>query len=192
MKSGENDTTDAAPAERPRAARPYGATARSRPHPTMALLERETFIPAPRDEVFAFFGDPANLARITPAALGFTIVEAPARTLRAGDRIRYRIRLFGFPVTWVTHIAAWDPGTRFVDEQQQGPYRRWVHEHLLEDAPGGTRMRDRVEYALPLGRVGSVAGGWWVRRALRKIFDFRADAIRRLFPGETAPSSRHA
>lgn len=147
----------------------------------MPVLERETFIPAPRSDVFAFFGDPANLARITPPSLGFTILEAPARTLRAGDRIRYRIRVAGVPVIWVTRIAAWTDGRRFVDEQDRGPYRRWVHEHLLEDAPGGTRMVDRVEYELPLGRFGSFAGGWWVRRALRKIFDHRGEAIAGLF-----------
>ena len=152
----------------------------------MPILERESLIPAPRGAVFAFFGDPANLARITPPSLGFTIVDAPARTLRAGDRIRYRIRIAGIPVTWVTHITEWVEGTRFVDEQERGPYRLWRHEHLLDDAPGGTRMRDRVEYELPFGKAGAALGGWWVRRSLATIFDFRERAIREVFPPRRA------
>ena len=84
----------------------------------MPVLERTTFIAAARSEVFSFFSDPKNLARITPPSLGFQIVEAPQRPLRAGDRIRYRIRLLGIPIPWVTHISEWDEGTRFVDEQE--------------------------------------------------------------------------
>ena len=148
---------------------------------SMPVLERETFIDAPIEEVFAFFSDPANLARITPPSLGFAIVDAPKRRLRAGDRIRYRIRVLGFPLTWVSHISEWDECTRFVDEQERGPYRRWRHEHLLESAHGGVKMRDRVEYELPFGRAGALVGGCWVRRQLRAIFDYRASVIASIF-----------
>lgn len=147
----------------------------------MPLLERQTIIPAPRGEVFAFFSDPKNLARITPGTLGFEIVEAPARTLRASDTIRYRIRLLGIPVPWVSRITEWQEGQRFVDEQERGPYRRWRHEHILKDADTGTAMTDRVEYELPFGFLGRLAGGWWVRRNLKQIFDYRARAIEEIF-----------
>ena len=149
----------------------------------MFTLERETLIPAARSEVFAFFSDPGNLARITPPSLGFEIVDAPHRPLRAGDRIRYRIRLLGVPVPWVSHITEWNEGTRFVDEQERGPYRLWRHEHTLRAADRGVLMRDRVEYDLPLGAIGRFFGGRWVRRNLQQIFDYRAQAIREIFPG---------
>ena len=148
----------------------------------MPVLERTTFIAAPESTVFAFFSDPKNLARITPPSRGFEIVEAPERSLRAGDRIRYRIRLLGIPVPWVTHISEWTEGTYFVDEQESGPYKRWRHEHRLQRAEGGVLMVDRVEYELPLGAVGAFFGGWWVRRNLRTIFDYRAKVIGELFP----------
>lgn len=152
-------------------------------HSSKGLVDRETFIPAPRAEVFAFFGDPNNLARITPPSLGFEIIDAPRRTLRQGDRIRYRIRLLGIPLPWLSHITEWDEGRFFVDEQERGPYRRWRHEHTLRDAPGGVLMLDRVEFELPLGLLGRIFGGWFVRRNLRQIFDYRAQAIGRIFPG---------
>jgi hypothetical protein len=76
----------------------------------MHRLHRETFLPAPREQVFAFFSDPQNLARITPPSLGFSIVERPERTLRAGDRIRYHIRLFGIRIGWTTRITDWVDG----------------------------------------------------------------------------------
>lgn len=147
----------------------------------MPLLERETFIAAPRARVFEFFADPKNLARITPRSLGFVIVDAPARSLRAGDRIRYTIRVAGMRLPWVSHISEWTDGVSFTDEQERGPYRTWVHQHLLRDADGGTLMVDRVDYKVPLGFLGNFFAGWFVRRNLRQIFDYRAKAIDEIF-----------
>jgi ligand-binding SRPBCC domain-containing protein len=147
-------------------------------------LERTTFIPATQNEVFGFFSDPANLARITPRSLCFEIVDAPKRPLRTGDRIRYRIRLLGIPISWVSQISEWTDGVSFVDEQERGPYRTWRHQHTIEAADGGVRMHDRVDYELPLGVLGRMVGGWWVRKNLRTIFDFREKAIREVFPGD--------
>ncbi len=147
----------------------------------MASLERETVIDAPRHVVFEFFSDPKNLWRITPRSLGFEIVDAPDRRLRAGDRIHYRIRLLGIPLPWVSRITEWREGTSFVDEQERGPYRRWRHEHTLAPANGGVLMHDRVDYELPFGALGRLLAGWWVRRNLQRIFDHRAAAIAAIF-----------
>lgn len=147
----------------------------------MATLQRETVIAAPRRVVFEFFSDPQNLARITPRSLGFEIVDAPDRPLRAGDRIRYRIRLLGIPLPWVSRIAEWREGTSFVDEQERGPYRSWRHEHTLAASGRGVVMRDRVDYELPFGALGRWMAGWWVRRSLDRIFDHRTRVIREIF-----------
>ena len=139
----------------------------------MELLEREQVVAAPLDEAFAFFGDPWNLERITPPWLRFRIVEAPAE-LHAGALLRYRLRLFGAPVAWRTRIAAWEPPHRFVDVQVQGPYPLWTHTHELEACAGGTVIRDRVAYLVPLPWLSRAI----VRRCLKSIFDYRARVIR--------------
>ena len=147
----------------------------------MAILRRETVIAAPRKAVFEFFSDPHNLARITPRSLGFEIVDAPDRRLRSGDRIRYRIRVLGIPLPWVSRISEWREGRSFVDEQERGPYRLWRHQHLLAESKHGVVMGDRVEYELPFGALGRFVAGWWVRRNLDRIFDYRAQVIREIF-----------
>ena len=144
-------------------------------------FRRETIVAAPRQDVFAFFSDPRNLARITPPSLGFEIVRMPDRALRAGDRIDYVIRLLGIPVRWRTVITVWEPEHRFVDEQERGPYKYWRHEHVLTDTGSGTLMVDQVEYRVPLGVIGAVVAGWWVRRNVRAIFEYRASGIARIF-----------
>lgn len=146
------------------------------------LLERAQHIPRPRREVFAFFADARNLERITPPTLRFLILTPGPIPMRGGTSIDYRLSLFGVPFGWRTLIEAFEPESRFVDTQLRGPYRRWRHTHLFEDAPGGTLMRDRVEYELPLGPLGDLAHALAVRRQLRAIFDHRRDVIARLFP----------
>jgi hypothetical protein len=44
-------------------------------------------------------------------------------------------------------------------------------------------MRDRVTCALPLAWVGRMASWAVVKRDVEKIFDVRAETMRRLFPG---------
>jgi ligand-binding SRPBCC domain-containing protein len=154
---------------------------------TTHLLDRTQLVPRPRAEVFAFFADAHNLERITPPTLRFRILTAAPIALGAGTLIDYRLSLFGVPFRWRTRIEAYEPQVRFVDVQLRGPYRRWHHTHTFEDAPGGTLMRDRVEYQLPLGPLGGLAHALLVRRQLRAIFDHRREAIARLFP--EAPSA---
>ena len=67
------------------------------------------------------------------------------------------------PVRWLTRIEEWHPGRSFVDAQIRGPYRLWHHTHTFEQAAGGTLVRDRVRYALPLGALGEVAHRAFVR-----------------------------
>lgn len=147
----------------------------------MQTLQRTTFIKAPLDKVFAFFSDPRNLARITPESMGFEIVEAPARAVREGDRIRYRIRVMGIPLRWTTLITRWEENVVFADLQERGPYRHWLHTHTFRAVDGGVEMGDLVEYELPLGLLGRLGGEWLVRRQLRTIFDHRAAAIAAYF-----------
>jgi ligand-binding SRPBCC domain-containing protein len=92
-------------------------------------------------------------------------------------RIEYRLRLAGVPVRWRTRILAWDPGSHFIDAQEEGPFALWEHEHQFETLTGGVHMLDRVRYRLPLGSVGRFVAGLPVRSALNAIFDHRYRVI---------------
>lgn len=143
------------------------------------VLERSTWIPRPVGEVNRFFADVVNLERITPPELRFRVLTPPPVEIRRGTLIDYRLSLFGVPFGWRTEITCWEPPHRFVDTQLSGPYRTWIHLHEFASEDGGTRMRDRVDYELPLGPLGRV-GLPLVRRQLDRIFDFREAAIRGL------------
>jgi ligand-binding SRPBCC domain-containing protein len=144
------------------------------------VLNRVQSVPRPHEEVFAFFSDPDNLARITPPWLGFRM-RTPRQEMRQGLRIAYRIRPLGVPQRWRSEITLWDPPHRFVDEQVRGPYRSWHHLHEFHAVDGGTEIRDTVRYTLPLGPLGRLAHALVVRRQLESIFAYRARVIGELF-----------
>ena len=138
-------------------------------------------VPRPRDEVFPFFADAANLERLTPPFLGFTILTPQPIAMRPGTEIDYRIRLNGIPMKWRTVIESFDPPHGFVDTQAKGPYKRWHHTHTFREVPGGTELGDRVEYELPFGPLGRLAHAVLVKRQLTTIFEYRAKVMQELF-----------
>lgn len=153
------------------------------PRTRVWTLERVQLVRRPRAEVFAFFADPVNLERITPPFLGFRILTPPPLVMRRGLLIEYRLSLYRLPLRWRTLIDAYDPPNGFTDVQLFGPYRRWVHRHEFVEVPEGTEVRDRVEYELPLGPLGTLARWLFVRASLDAVFDFRRAAIARELRG---------
>jgi len=142
------------------------------------LLERNTWLPRPIDDIFAFFSDARNLQTLTPPWIGFRILTPGNIKMKAGALIDYEIRLHGLPLRWRTEIQVWEPPNRFVDAQLRGPYRSWVHEHRFEARDGGTMVGDIVEYSV-LG--GAVVNKLFVARDVARIFDYRTQKLAELF-----------
>jgi ligand-binding SRPBCC domain-containing protein len=140
----------------------------------------ELWLPVSTQELFPFFGDATNLNAITPPWLSFRVVTPAPIVMRAGTLIDYRLRVRGIPVRWRTRINVWEPPDRFVDEQIRGPYRLWIHEHTFAGRDGGTLVRDEVQYAVPLDPI---VYPLFVRRDIGRIFQFRAEALRRRYGG---------
>ena len=139
-------------------------------------LDCEMLSPAPVEDTFKVFEDPYNLARITPPWLGFRIVT-PDLTMRTGLTIDYELSWIGLPMRWRTLITAYEPPFLFVDEAVRSPYALWRHRHTFRPADRGTIVADHIEYALPLGVLGSIAHTLVVRKQLESIFAFRQKAI---------------
>lgn len=146
-------------------------------------LDTRTWLPVPRDRVFAFFAAAENLQVLTPDWLRFQILTPLPIAMRAGTLIDYRIRLHGIPLTWRTAIETWEPPHRFVDAQVRGPYSRWVHTHTFVEDAGGTLVGDDVDFAV----IGGAPAYWFVARDLRRIFAYRHVALRRIFALPPAP-----
>ena len=156
------------------------------------VLRCTLHLAVPRTTAFDFFSHAENLARITPPELAFRIRTPLPIDMREGALIDYTIGLRGIPMRWRTRIDRWVPGEEFVDVQLRGPYAKWVHRHRFRDgANGGTIIDDEVRYRLPFGVLGSIAHPI-VRMQLRRIFNFRGQAVRRLLGDASSPVADEA
>ncbi|MES2692836.1 MAG: SRPBCC family protein [Verrucomicrobiota bacterium] len=149
-------------------------------------LHREQLVAGDPARIWEFFATPQNLAAITPAHMRFETVGEVAPHMYPGQLIEYRIGVFPCITTrWLTEITHVREGSFFVDEQRFGPYKLWHHEHHFAPTSDGrgTRMTDHITYDVGWGPLGSALHALWIRRQLATIFDFRAQAITKLFPG---------
>jgi hypothetical protein len=68
--------------------------------------------------------------------------------------------------------------------QVSGPFAYWKHTHTFEpDGRDSCILEDRVEYALPFGVLGRWLAGWYVRRKIAQLFEYRHVVTAREFAG---------
>ena len=98
--------------------------------------------------------------------------------MREGTLVDYWLRLRGIPLRWQSEIQVWQPPHRFIDRQTRGPYSLWVHEHTFTEKDNGTLVGDKVEYAVPGGRL---VQKFFVAPDLERIFQHRHRVLEEIF-----------
>ena len=152
---------------------------------------------APLEEVWSFFSTAANLAELTPPEQGLRIDKGGTIPIFPGHRVQISVAPFGpFRTRWTTLIGdvimpteqgeeAW-----FNDVQLDGPFARWDHLHAFRAIPGGgVAVMDRVEYALPMGRLGARVAGRWVDRQIGALFAYRRGQLCHRFGEVVLPAA---
>ncbi len=151
-------------------------------------LYKKCWLPLSIEEVFKFFSEASNLEKITPPWLNFHILSLPSDGLKQGATIVYRLKIHGVPLIWQTEISSWTPPKEFTDTQKKGPYQTWKHTHRFSELGGGTLMEDRVLYRLPMGYLGRLFGGAYVKKDVSQIFSYRNEKIYDLLTQEPRES----
>jgi hypothetical protein len=145
----------------------------------MPVFEKRTRIAAPPEAVFAFHERPDALSRLLPPWEQARIIERTGG-LEKGARTVLEARIGPLKQRMVAVHTAYDKGRMFQDSMTEGPFARWVHTHLMEpDGAGGTWLIDRIEYELPLGMLGRIGGGWFARRKIERMFEFRHEVTKK-------------
>ncbi len=136
---------------------------------TMATYQREVWVDAPFEDVWAFYSTIDGLVELTPEWMHLRVEairgpdgESNPDVLEAGTQIRMSLRPFGIGPRqrWVSTIVereADDTVAMFRDEMSDGPFPEWQHTHQFYAGDGRrTLVRDEVAYRFPaLGETGS-------------------------------------
>jgi ligand-binding SRPBCC domain-containing protein len=143
----------------------------------VARIHLETEIAAPIERVF----DLARSIDFHQRSMAHTGEEAVAgRTtglIGPGETVTWRARHLGRTWSLTSRITAFEPPTRFVDEQVSGPFAWFRHEHRFEAVPGGTRVIDDWEHAAPFGPIGKIVDALVLGRLLRRLLAQRNAAL---------------
>lgn len=144
----------------------------------MPELRHATRIDAPPREVFAWHARPGALERLLPPWEDARVAERSGG-IRDGATTVLELRKGPLRLRWVARHRDVEEGRQFADEQVAGPFRRWRHLHRFLPAEGeGCLMEDRVDYELPLGALGELVAGAYVRRRLGRAFRWRHRRVR--------------
>lgn len=99
--------------------------------------------------------------------------------LKLGDTVTWQARHLGLRWRMTALISAHEPPGCFVDEQVTGPFKRWHHTHRFEpDGTGGTVMHDVIDFAAPLGPLGTVAEFLVLNRYMTRLIRARNQYVK--------------
>src|SRR5919106_5856630 len=141
--------------------------------PPFQIVERTTTLPVSPGEAFAWHERPGAFERLTPPWERVTVLERSGG-IREGARTAVSVRVGPARFRWVAVHREYAKDSRFVDQQVEGPFSHWIHEHRFESAgPDGTRYTDRIEFAVPFGGLGAAAARWLARPRTEQMLVYR-------------------
>ncbi len=145
----------------------------------MALFTNKIELACTAAEAFDFLRTTANRMQLAPPEAALQLVEGPA-LLEVGSRSTWKLRRFGLSQTVVLEVTVCDPPTRLVEEQRQGPLRRWEHTITCNAQSGGTLVKDVIDFDPPGGLLGLLATAGKIHEKLTESFAWRDRRLREM------------
>jgi ligand-binding SRPBCC domain-containing protein len=130
---------------------------------------------------FDLVASPEGIKKISPPAMGLFFTNAPER-YSLGTKVEFKVQAMGL-VRKLTHeVTAFDDPNSFTEQQIDGPFRHWVHEHVLEVREGGgCVVIDRIQFLPPGGVAGMIMTASKILENLAEGFDYRHEQLEQHF-----------
>jgi uncharacterized protein (TIGR01777 family) len=139
---------------------------------SMPSFQWQSSIAVPVDELADWHLRPGSFERLRPPWRRVRVLQRSG-DLTQSSRLVSSVSVGPARTRWVSEIIEYVPRNRLVDIQVKGPFARWRHTHTFEPEDAGSRLLDHIDYELPLGVAGELAGGPAVHRELVRLFRFR-------------------
>ena len=134
---------------------------------------KESFFSLPAEALFAFHERPDAFRLLTPESFEIEVLSTASTLRPSEDVVRFVTRPLGLPQRMAMVHTRYEPPHLFVDEQLQGPFSTWRHDHQLR--AGGWKgdpavmLRDWIRISHPLLFLPLPL----IRRQLRELFAYR-------------------
>lgn len=113
------------------------------------------------------------LERLTPPWSAIKVTWGDEHVYE-GSRRELLVPAGPFKTMWLARHHSIVEGRQFIDEQDRGPFRKWVHTHLCTDRDNGrSELEDRIDFEYPLGKIGELFGKRQVYWLLNTAFPWR-------------------
>jgi len=145
----------------------------------MPVIVLRTRIAAPAPRCFDLARDVDLHQRSTAASRERAVAGVTAGLMGAGDEVTWEATHFGVRQRLTSRITEFDRPNRFVDEMVRGAFARFRHEHQFLSVPDGTEMVDIFNYTAPLGPLGRLADGLFLRRYMTALLRERNAYLKR-------------
>jgi len=151
----------------------------------MPVIVLRTRVAAPPSRCFDLARDVDLHQRSTAASRERAVAGVTSGLLGRGDVVTWEATHFGVRQRLTSRITEFDPPNRFVDEMVRGAFARFRHEHQFLSVPDGTEMVDIFDYTSPLGPLGRLADGLFLRRYMTRLLRDRNAYLKQA--AESAP-----
>ena len=101
-----------------------------------------------------------------------------------GDVLVFEAVHFGIRQRLSSQITEVVPPTLFVDAALSGAFQSLTHRHEFTAIPGGTLMRDRLQWTAPLGVLGKIADALFLKRHMLRFLVTRNRNLKALIEAD--------
>ena len=99
--------------------------------------------------------------------------------IELNESVTWEAKHLGMTRQMTVAITAMDRPSHFRDEQTDGQFKYFIHDHFFKDLGNGmTRMRDEIGFASPYGLIGCCVERVFLAHYLRKLIVERNRAIK--------------
>jgi ligand-binding SRPBCC domain-containing protein len=145
----------------------------------MPVIVLQTRVAAPPSRCFDLARDVELHQRSTAASRERAVAGVTSGLLGLGDEVTWEATHFRIRQRLTSRITEFDPPIRFVDEMVRGAFARFRHEHKFLAVGGVTEMVDIFDYTSPLGPLGRLADGLFLKRYMTTLLRERNAYLKR-------------
>ncbi|MBS0264273.1 MAG: hypothetical protein JSS02_20210 [Planctomycetes bacterium] len=146
----------------------------------MPTFETRIVLSRPRVQVFDFLVRTSNLIDLIPKDSGMQVISVP-EIIEPGSRLEFRANAFGQTLDIVHEITELVTPEKITEVQVKGLFKKFVHEHVVEEGPGGEVVAiDRIQFEPPGGLLGFVVTAKRIQDQFASLFNYRHQQMRRL------------